>query len=164
MVQVALSTTWTSIGGWRLDVGGGLAWFEGSESNRRTQASLGLSRRLHGGWNLATSLRTFHYRRDLTGGYFDPDFYGIAEIVGSWRWEPSRLSFLLEAAPGVWQVTGVEDPTGALRASARVAYRWRPGRELSLSAGISTAGLQSFSTGSSDYDYTAIVAGASWVF
>lgn len=62
------------------------------------------------------------------------------------------------------QVGEEGDPSGAFRTSARLAYRLRPGREISLSGGFSSTGLQSFSTGESDYRYTALVAGVSWVF
>ena len=71
---------------------------------------------------------------------------------------------LLEAAPGVQQVGESGDPTGAFRASTRLAFRLRPGREISLGGGVSSTGLQSFSTGESDYRYVAVVAGLSWVF
>ncbi|HZD04502.1 MAG TPA: tetratricopeptide repeat protein [Longimicrobiales bacterium] len=162
--EATVSTRWTSPGGWRLDASLGRAWMEGTASNRRNQASLGLSKRLGQSWNVGARGRAFGYRRDLTDGYFDPDFYGIAELVGLFQWEPAHWSVRLEAAPGVQQVTTDGDPAGAFRASARLAWRLRPGRELSVSGGYSSTGLQSFSTGASDYRYTAVVVGASWVF
>jgi hypothetical protein len=45
-----------------------------------------------------------------------------------------------------------------------VAYRLAPGREISVAAGYSSTGLQSFSSGASDYRYTALIFGGSWVW
>jgi hypothetical protein len=56
------------------------------------------------------------------------------------------------------------DVGSSFRSSARAAYRLGPAREVSLSVGYSTAGLVSFTTGSSDYSYTAIILGSSWAF
>jgi hypothetical protein len=67
-------------------------------------------------------------------------------------------------APGVQQVTKDGDPSGAFRASARVAYRLAPGREISVAGGFSSTGLQTFSTGTADYRYTALMVGGSWVW
>ena len=155
---------WTPVPGWRVDGAAGVAHFEGVETNRRTNLALSASRRLGRAWTLGGGFRAFGFEKDLTEGYFDPDFYGIAEVTGRWLHEPDPWSFLVEVAPGVQQVTRDGDPAGAFRASARVALRLGPGRELSLSAGYSSTGLQSFSTGSSDYRYTAFGLGGSWVF
>ena len=73
-------------------------------------------------------------------------------------------SLLLEAAPGAQKITKDGDVTAAFRGSARGAYRFAPGREISVAWGYSSAGLQSFTTGASDYRYTALVSGISWVF
>ena len=81
-----------------------------------------------------------------------------------WLAQTGPWSVLLEAAPGAQKVTSDGDVAAAFRASARAAYRFSPGRELSLALGYSSAGLQSFSTGDSDYRYTALVSGLSWAF
>ncbi len=107
-------------------------------------------------------MRAFGYDRDLNDGYFDPGFYGIAELTSYWRHAPGPWSFLVEAAPGVQRVTRDGDTTPTLRGSARVGYLIAPRRELSVSYGYSTAGLVSFSTGSSDYRYSAMIVALSW--
>ena len=71
-------------------------------------------------------------------------------------------SLLLEGAPGVQQVTRDGDSAATVRASARLSYHLATGREISLSGGYSSAGLQSFSTGASDYRYSAIILSAAW--
>lgn len=42
-------------------------------------------------------------------------------------------------------------------------YLVGPGRELSLYFRYASVGLLSFSTGSSDYQYTAVILGFNWV-
>ena len=149
---------------WRLDGGLGSSIFSGRERNHRLDASLSVSRRLSRPWTLALGGRVMRFEKNLSDGYFDPDFYGILEARGRWQHQPGRWSVLLEAAPGVQQVGSHGDPAGAFRLSARGAYRLAPGRELTLSLGYSSTGLQSFSTGDSDYRYTAVIVGGSWVF
>ena len=106
----------------------------------------------------------FSFEKNLDDGYFDPDFYGIAELTGYWLYRPIPWTFLIELAPGLQQVTTNGDPGGALRSNARVAYRIGSGREVSLSFGYSSAGLASFATGESGYSYTAVIFGFNWVF
>ena len=158
------SVRWKPRPVWRVDAAAGYALFDGSEENRRVSGSLSASRRMGRSFSLGAGLRTFGYDKDLDDGYFDPDYYGIFEVTSWWRHAPRPWSMLVEAAPGVQQVTSEGDPTFTLRGSLRVGYRIAPGRELSLSYGYSTAGLLSFSTGSSDYRYSAVVLALDWVF
>ncbi len=170
LVETGVRTTsatasgrWTPLPLWRVDASVGWARFEGTQGNDRTSGFLSVSRRIGRLFSVGGSYRTFSFDQDLTDGYFDPDFYGIAELSGRLLHQPQPWSFLLELAPGVQKVTQAGELGGTVRASARAAYRVAPGREVSLSAGYSSTGLQSFSTGSSDYRYTAIILGASWV-
>jgi tetratricopeptide (TPR) repeat protein len=164
LIEAATSARWTPAPGWRVDGALGRATFRGREDNHRSSLALSASRRVQRVWTLGAGVRGFAFQKDLTEGYFDPDFYGIAEITGRWLHEPGRWSLLLEAAPGVQQVTRAGRPAGAMRVSARVAFRVGPGRELSVSGGYSSTGLQSFSTGASGYRYTALILGGGWVF
>ena len=158
------SVRWNPQRVWRVDAVVGYALVDGSEENTRLSGSLVASRRIGGSFSLGAGLRSFGYDKDLDDGYFDPSFYGIAEVTGWWRHTPRPWSFLVEAAPGVQQVTRDGDPTLSLRGSARVGYLVAPGRELSLSYGYSSAGLVSFSTGSSDYRYSVVALALTWVF
>jgi tetratricopeptide (TPR) repeat protein len=162
--ETRLTGRWAPAAGWRLNVGVGSTSYAGTEDNHRSDVSLTLSRRFGRPWTLAVGGRAMGFDKDLSDGYFDPDFYGIAEVRGRWQREFGRWSFLAEAAPGFQRVGSDGDPTGAFRASGRAGYRLAPGRELTLSAGYSSTGLQSFSTGGSDYRYTAVIVGGSWVF
>jgi hypothetical protein len=161
---VSATGRWTPAPGWRVDGSLGRTSFQGTADNRRVNVALSASRRLHRMWTLGTGVRAFGFQKDLADGYFDPDFYGIAEVTGRWLFEPGAWSFLVEMAPGVQQVTKDGDPSGAFRASARVAYRLAPGREISVAGGFSSTGLQTFSTGTADYRYTALMVGGSWVW
>lgn len=155
---------WAPAPGWRVDSNAGYARFEGSEDNARVSGSLAASRRLGRLFSIGASFRTFAFDKNLNDGYFDPDFYGIGEVTSYWRHTPAPWSFLVEAAPGAQKVTKVGDPTFSFRGSARLGYLIAPGRELSASFGYSSAGLLSFSTGSSEYRYTAFIVGLDWVF
>ncbi|MFQ5538478.1 MAG: tetratricopeptide repeat protein [Gemmatimonadota bacterium] len=162
--EATLSGRWTPAPGWRLDGALGRAVFSGSRDNRRLNAAVSATRRLSRRWSVGAGYRMFTFEEDLTDGYFDPDFYGIGEVNGRWLYERGRWSLLVEAAPGVQKVTSAGSVAGSFRASGRVAYNVAPGREVSLSGGYSSTGLQSFSTGRSDYRYTAVILAASWVF
>jgi tetratricopeptide (TPR) repeat protein len=161
---VTADARWLPSVGWRIDASAGLTRFDATESNDRTSAFLAVTRQIGGSLSVSASARAFGFENDLAEGYFDPDFYGIGEIAGRWLAQTGPWSLLLEAAPGAQKVTSDGDVAAAFRGSARAAYRFSPGRELSLALGYSTAGLQSFSTGDSDYRYTALVSGLSWTF
>lgn len=162
--DVTAAVRWKVGPAWRVDVSTGLGRFDGSDDNSRVGASLATSRRIGRSFGVGAGFRAFGYEKDLDDGYFDPAFYGIAELTGFWRHAPRPWSFLVEAAPGVQQVTRDGDPSFTLRGSGRVGYLVGAGRELSLSYGYSTAGLLSFSTGASDYHYSALILALSWGF
>ncbi|HET9949795.1 MAG TPA: tetratricopeptide repeat protein [Longimicrobiales bacterium] len=161
--ELLLSTRWRPAPGWRMDGSMGVGRFDGSEHNGRRSASLSLSRRL-GPFSLGASFRGFSFEKDLDDGYFDPDFYGIGELTAYWLAMPGPWTLLVEVAPGLQQVRRDGDPESSIRSNARVAYRFAPGREISLSVGYASAGLVSFATGWTDYDYTAVILGSSWSF
>jgi hypothetical protein len=73
-------------------------------------------------------------------------------------------SVLVEAAPGIQQVRQDGDPSGSVRANARLGYQVGEGQEVSLSFGYSTAGLNSSASGADDYSYNALILGLNWVF
>jgi tetratricopeptide (TPR) repeat protein len=161
---LTLDGRWTPSPRWRIDASAGRTRFEGSLANDRTHGSLALNRQVGSRLNLGGSVRAFSFERDLTEGYFDPDFYGILEAPGRWIQQAGSWTFVGELAPGVQKVTSEGDLAAAFRGSVRVGYRLAPGRELSLGWGYSSTGLQSFSTGATDYRYMAVVTGGSWVF
>ena len=154
---------WTPVPAWRVDAAAGWARFAGTQDNDRTSGFLSVSRRVGRAFSLGGSFRAFSFEQDLTDGYFDPDFYGIGELTGRWLHQPTPWSFLVELAPGAQKVTSSGDLGATLRASGRIGYRVAPGREVSLSAGYSSTGLQSFASGATDYRYTAFILGVAWV-
>ncbi len=161
---VIVSATWMPTGLLRLDGSVGLGKYAGTEDNGRRSASLAGSYRLGRFFSVGTSLRSFSFEKNLNDGYFDPDFYGIAELTGYWQYRPLPWSFLVELAPGLQQVGSDGDIGTSLRSNTRVGYQFGPGREISLSFGYSSAGLVSFATGDTDYRYLAFILGSSWVF
>jgi hypothetical protein len=162
--DVVVSARWTPGALLRFDGSVGMGRYEGRENNGRRSASLAASYRLGRFFSVGTSLRGFSFEKNLNDGDFDPDFYGIGEITSYWSYRPLPWSFLVELAPGVQKV-GSDGPGGtSLRSNARLGYHFAPGREVSLTFGYSSAGLASFATGQSDYEYTALILGSSWVF
>jgi tetratricopeptide (TPR) repeat protein len=164
MTSGTATARWMPDPRWRIDVAVGRGRFSGTQDNDRTSGFLSVSRRLSRLFTVGGSLRAFSFEQDLTDGYFDPDFFGIGEITGRLLHQPAPWSFLVELAPGVQQVTSDGDPGATFRGSARIGYRVGQGREVSLSAGFSSTGLQSFASGASDYRYTALILGMGWAF
>jgi len=149
---------------WRFDGTVGVGSFEGSEPNGRRSASLSLSRRVGRFFALGASVRGFSFEKDLDDGYFDPDFYGLAEATTHWLYRPGPWTLLAEVAPGAQQIGSEGDVRASLRTNVKIAYGLGPGREVSASFGYSSAGLTSFATGGSGYTYTALIVGSSWTF
>jgi hypothetical protein len=162
--EVALSGRWTISPTWRVDGSATAGQIEGRETNGRRGAAVSTSLQVMPTLWLGLSGRAFSFEKDLTDGYFDPDFYGIAEATAQWLWRRASWSFLVELAPGVQQVHTDGDPGSSLRSSLRAAYGFGPGREISASFGYSSAGLATFATGSDSYSYTAFILGSSWAF
>jgi hypothetical protein len=110
------------------------------------------------------SHRYFGFEEDLDEFYFDPDYFGLTELTGRWLKEGGGWEILLEAGPGFQKIRSDGEYEGSLRASAGLSYRFGPGKDVSLSGGYSSAGIQSFNTGDSDYRYHALILSGSWVF
>jgi hypothetical protein len=162
--EVLLSARWRPTLDWRIDGSVGVGQIQGSEDNGRRSASLSTSLRLGSMFAVGAGFRGFSFEKNLFDGYFDPDFYGVAELTSHWLWRPGPWMLLVEAAPGAQQVGSNGDVGTSLRTNALVGYRIGPGRELSVSFGYSSAGLMGFRTGTADYSYTALIIGSSWAF
>ncbi len=139
------------------------AVFVGSEGNRRLAANVALTHRLLRWWTVGASARAFGFQKNLTDGYFDPDFYGLAELTARWSIEPAAWRLVLEVAPGLQQAGAGTTVGGTFRSEARVGYVIVPGREVSLAGGFSTTGLR-VSAGETDYRYWSFGLSSSWRF
>ena len=89
--------------------------------------------------------------------------HGLADTVAGAA-VAGETAFNLSRPPGLQQITTDGDIGSSIRSNARIGYRLGPGQEISLSGGYSSAGLVSFATGGSGYDYTALIFGFNWVF
>ena len=121
-------------------------------------------RAVRSGLSVGGAFRGYSFEQDLADGYFDPDFFGIWELVTRWRARPSSWILSAEVAPGLQRVTRRGSVEGALRSNLRVARRLGTAREVSLTYGYSSAGLASFATAAPGYRYQALVLGLGWVF
>ena len=162
--DVVLSLRWNPAPLWRVDVALGQGRYDGTQANGRRSGYLGASRRIGRFYSLGVSVRGFSFEKNLSDGYFDPDFYGVAEVTGYWLYRPAPWSFLVEAALGVQQIGSDGERAASLRGNGRVGYRLGSGRELSVSYSYSTAGLTASATGSGDCDYSALTFGFNWTF
>ncbi len=109
------------------------------------------------------SWRAFGFQKNLNDGYFDPSLYTLTEITGRWQREFRGWTFLIEAAPGLQTLTGV-DASASARARGVVSYRFAPGREVAASGGLSTTGLQVFSSEAGTYRYRTLSVSVAWTF
>jgi len=162
--EVLLTGRWHPTPEWRVDGSLGIGEYVGDESNGRRSALLSTSRRVGRFFSLGASVRGFSFEKDLDEGYFDPDFYGIAELTGYWLYRPAPWTLLIEVAPGAEKVRTDGDWGATVRTNARVAYGFGPGREVSLAFGYSSASLVSFASTADGYRYTTLVLGSSWAF
>lgn len=150
--------------GWRIRGSAAPAFYRAETRNERWAGSLAVERRLGASWTLGVSGRAFGFDEDLDDGYFDPDLYGLAELLVRWESYSETWRFSAEAAPGGQKVGSDGEVTGAFRLNGRLGYLFAPGRELSLTGAFSSTGLQSFSTGDADYRYGRVGLGMRWAF
>ncbi len=166
--ELSASTNWTPARGWTVAADGGTALFTGNvsgEENRRVNANLAVARRISQPITLGVSGRFFGFDRDLNEGYFDPDFYGLAEVTARWLREWRHWSLNAELAPGMQQVRSNGEPSGSFRGSGSVAYNLSPGRQIMLNGIFANSGLSQLSPGAgADYKYRAVSVTGTWTF
>ena len=162
--EVLATARWSPALDWRVDGSVGIGKFSGTEDNGRRSASLSTSVRVGRGISVGASARGFSFEKNLDDGYFDPDFYGIAEFTSYWLYRPGPWTVLVEFAPGLEKVRRNGNIESSLRTSARLGYAIGAGREVFVSGGYSSAGLASFATSSSGYSYKTFSLGSSWTF
>jgi hypothetical protein len=161
--DVTLAARWFPNGRSRVVGSVSAGQYEGLETNGRRSASLAASHDVAGAFAVGLALRGLSFEKNLFEGYFDPDFYGVAELTGSWTSRPRPWAFTVEVAPGLQQARRSAGTSRSLRALGRAGYRIGDGREAFLSAAYSSAGLTAFSNGVEGYRYSAIVLGLNWI-
>lgn len=153
---------------WTVMLEAGLAAFDirsTGESNRRLSGRALLNRRLSAPLSLILSVRGFGFDSDLNGGYFDPDFYGLADAGIAWHRESTGWMIDAEVAPGLQQIGASGTPAGAIRAQAAATWVVRPGRQISARAVLANTGLQQVATeAAGGYRYASMSVTASWWF
>jgi tetratricopeptide (TPR) repeat protein len=148
----------------RVEAAGSLARYEGSVTNDRVLGRLGLEIRAGSMLRIRPRVSAFTFDRRAGDGYFDPDFYGLAELgVGVERYR-GAWSLTGEVAPGAQQVGSDGGIRGALALRARVGYTMAPGREIGVSVGMSNLGIERFEAASAGYRYSAAVVSGAWRF
>lgn len=162
VAQGAVGLRFDPVSSWSATAGASRAVFHGTEPNRRLAGAAAVTRRLPGRWAVGAGVRAFGFDLNLDDGYFDPDFYGLAEAFVRWRPALDGWELSLEAAPGAQQVGSGGTVKATARAAARVARALGPGREVGLGAVFMTSGLQSFASGASDYRYFAVTLSGTW--
>lgn len=144
----------------RAEAGASLARFRGTQDNERLLGRAGLDVRITPSLHLRPRATAFRFDDDLEEGYFDPDFYGLAELgVGLSRYR-GAWAFSAEVAPGAQQVGSEGGVRGALSARARVGVTLAPGREVGISLAMSNLGIERFQADATGYRYQAAVISA----
>lgn len=161
--QFLLSAAWRPTLDWRVDGQVGLGSYEATESNGRRSFLLTTTRTMGSELFVGAGFRGFSFEKNLFDGYFDPDFYGVFEVSGTWVRRPLPWSFLVEVAPGVEQVGTDGDPSLTVRGNGRAAYRIAGSSEVSLAVSYSTASVTTFASGGEGYDYVSLVLGMRWI-
>lgn len=153
---------------WTVAVEAGFAAFDirsTGESNRRLSGRALLNRRLSTPLSLVLSVRGFGFDKDLNGGYFDPDFYGLADAGIAWHRESAAWVLDAEVAPGLQQIGTSGTPGGAIRAQAAATWAVRPGRQISARAVLANTGLQQVTAEATrGYRYASMSLAVSWWF
>jgi hypothetical protein len=134
-------------------------------SNRRWTAQGVLTRSLSDRLSFGLGVRGFGFNRDLNGGYFDPDFYGLADARLALRLGTARWIFDADLAPGVQQAGRTAEPQAALHAAAELSYSFRPGRRIGVRTVWANTGINQLSPGArSSYHYGAATLTVGWWF
>jgi hypothetical protein len=167
--ELSAGASWTPARRWTVSGNAGTARFTGRESgeeNTRVNGSLAVARRIAGTFTLGAGFRAFSFERDLTDGYFDPDFYGLGELTARWLREWRHWSVNAELAPGMQQVRSDGDPSGSLRGEGSLSYILSPGRQIVLTGVFANTGLSQLSpgAGAADYSYRAVSLSGYWTF
>lgn len=166
--ELSASANWVPARGWTVAGGAGTARFtsrETGEENRRVNGNLAVARRISRPVTLGVAARFFGFDRDLNEGYFDPDFYGLAEVTARWLREGRHWSLDAELAPGMQQVRSSGEPSGSMRGAGSVAYILSPGRRLVLTGTFANTGLTQIAPGAgADYRYRAVSIAGQWTF
>jgi tetratricopeptide (TPR) repeat protein len=162
------AASWKPSQVWTVAGAAGTALFTGrvsGEENRRVNGSLSVARRISTPITLGVGTRVFGFERDLSDGYFDPDFYGLAELTALWLREWRHWSLSAELAPGVQQVRSDGEPSGSFRGGGTVAYQLAPGRRIELNGIFANSGISQLSpSGGAEYKYRAVSISGAWTF
>lgn len=166
--ELSGNVTLTSIANTNVSAGGSITQFKGhvsGESNQRTALSSSITRKLTPRFTVGVMARTFSFDKNLNDGYFDPDYFGNAELLGRLRWERKRVALNADFAPGLQKIGKDSETTGSLRGSARVSYSFGIGRSLEAFAVYANSGLNQLSqVSTSDYRYHAFGISSNWTF
>ncbi len=141
------------------------AIFNGTNRNHRTLANATIIKRITTPVTIGANVQVFGFTQDLNDGYFDPNFYGLAEGLARWqRTISQKWTLFAELAPGLQQVRTDGSFGATVRTTGRIAYGISPGRQISVSGVFASTGIQSFSTEPGSYRYRAVTFGGTWMF
>jgi hypothetical protein len=153
---------------WDFGAAAGVATYDvraSGRDSRRISFRTTARRRLNDRFAILLGARALGFDRDLNGGFFDPDAYGLVDVAVVWHHEPSGWLLDAEVAPGIQRIGSAGRTTGALRATASVAWQIRPGRELTARGTFANAGLQQLGdVDGGAYRYASFGIGFAWWF
>ena len=134
-------------------------------SNQRWLASALVTHRVSKVVEGGVNVRAFGFDKDLSDGYFDPNFYGTLEAVARLRYEKSRFLLTADIAPGVQQVGKDANTSGTLRGSGRLTYMLGTGRSMEAFVTYAKSGINQLSQIQTDqYRYHSFGISSNWTF
>ncbi len=149
----------------RLSARGGIARFLAAEDNTRWLANARVSFHPVPVFSVGVNGRGFGFEKDLAEGYWDPTFYGLVEVPLGLSLETDHFFGGAEVAPGYQTVDHpvIQVDHGALRADARIGFRFAPGRQIAISGTVANSGVQRVSpVPDAQYEYRAVNVMLSW--
>jgi tetratricopeptide (TPR) repeat protein len=101
------------------------------------------------------ALRAFHFEKDLNEGYWDPDFYGLAELPVVVSPTVGSVTPRLEVAPGYQRIQDAATETWSvsIRLLGGLTYNLGPRRQIGAAGVWAKSGLQQLSSSDAG-DYT----------
>jgi tetratricopeptide (TPR) repeat protein len=151
---------------WNVTLTAGLARFDVrrlDQDNRRWTAQAQYLRMISDRASVALGARAFGFNEDLDGGYYDPDFYGLADVRFAYRIGSGGWTLDADVAPGVQKSGSAGDPKAALHAAADLGYTFRPGRRIGIRGIYANTGLNQLSPSARrSYRYAAIALTFAW--
>ncbi len=154
--ELALSIETAPAAPWAATLRTAGAIFDGAEQNQRLLVRGTITRSIASQIRAGMALTGLGFEKHLNEGYFDPNYYGLAEATLNWTRNGTAWRTVLEVAPGLQQIERDGPVQGAYRGQATIAYTIAPGAQIGLTGYYAANALQRWGVNSHGYRYWSI--------